>query len=148
MSRKAIRFEDLIGIVRESLETGHEVTIMATGVSMEPLFKAQRDEVTLALRDTFHRYDLILYQRTNGQYVLHRIVGKDDRGYILRGDNQHYKEYGIQDHQIIAKVVRFKRNGKGYACDDWRYQLYSHTWVHTNTLRKILCKLKALFLRK
>lgn len=65
-----------------------EEFVSALWISMLPLICPQCD-VVLLNRDTSQigRYDVILYKRNNGKYILYRILGKNEDGYILCGDN-------------------------------------------------------------
>lgn len=80
---------------------------------MEPFIHGGRDKVVLEpLPAQIKKYQIILYQRDDGSYVMHRVVGKDSSGYIMRGDNQSVNERGITKNQMIAKVKNIIRDGK------------------------------------
>lgn len=137
--KQEVEFETLIGIIEEKLRMGGEVNILATGNSMYPLFRHKEDQVCLrkAEPDQLKKYDMVLYRRTKGKYVLHRIVGSGEEGYILRGDGQIRDEYPVKPEQIIARVESFCRNGKIVTCEDIRYRFYAPVWVHTVFLRRM-----------
>ncbi|MBO5725829.1 MAG: hypothetical protein J6S00_02050, partial [Clostridia bacterium] len=59
-------------------------------------------------------------------------------GYVMRGDNQLDKEYGITDANILGEVVAFTHNGKQCKTTDFSYKLYC-------ILR---CNFFTIFLRK
>ena len=62
-------------IIRESLEGGRTVSFSPRGVSMLPMLRQERDTIELSpIVGRLKKYDLPLYQRESGQYVLHRIV--------------------------------------------------------------------------
>lgn len=45
---------------------------------MHPFVEQGRDKITLApIQDQVRKYDVILYKRKNGAFVLHRVVGKE-----------------------------------------------------------------------
>lgn len=137
-----VEFNDLMEVMEDKLSHGSEVIILATGNSMMPLFKHKRDQVCLSRETNLKKYDMILYRRLNGQYVLHRIVGKNSDGFILRGDNQLENEYSIKPEQVIAKVTGFKRKGKDYRCTNFLYHCYVQAWVHTCWVRRLILKIK------
>ena len=68
--------------------------------------------------------DVLLYKRDNGTFVLHRIIGEDEEGFIMCGDNQFLKEHGIKDENIIGLVAYFVRKGKKLTTDSPKYKLY------------------------
>ena len=101
-----------------------------------------RDQVVLSpLPEKLNKYDLPLYRRANGQYVLHRIVAvKED--YTCMGDNQFTPEYGIKHDQMIAVVTRFVHGGKEYSVNCQKYQMYCRIWCTVRPIRHILLKVR------
>ena len=97
------------------------------GDSMQPLIRQDRDLLIIEKSEgRLKKYDVPLYKRDSGQYVLHRIlkVRKDD--YVICGDNRYCKEYGISDRHIIGVLTAVVRSGKEISVNDWRYKLYVH----------------------
>ena len=63
---------------------------------MMPLIKQDRDLLIIEpVHGRLKKYDVPLYKRDNGQYVLHRILKVREQGYVICGDNRWAKEYGI-----------------------------------------------------
>ena len=109
------------------------------GDSMMPLIKQGRDLVVIKKAEgRLKKYDVPLYKRDSGQYVLHRIlkVRKDD--YVLCGDNRYRREYGITDRHIIGVLGEVVRNGKTVGMNDFRYKLYVHLWCDLFPVRAVL----------
>ena len=99
------------------------------GNSRNPLIRQGRDLMIIEKApERLKRYDVPLYKRDSGQYVLHRVlkVRKDD--YVLCGDNQWRRESGITDRHIIGVLTGVIRDGKEISVTDWRYRLYVHLW--------------------
>lgn len=142
---QSVAFDSMMEVISEKLSVGGDVLISASGDSMYPLFRHQKDQVRLSrVERTLKKYDMILYRRDNGQYVLHRIVGVGEEGFILRGDAQTVNEYPIRENQIIAKVSGFARKGKEHTCDEMSYRFYVYLWTHTVLLRRIYRKGKCI----
>ena len=60
---------------------------------MWPFIREGRDLLLIIPAERpLKKYDIPLYRRDNGQYILHRIIGRDESGYIMRGDNRSVKE--------------------------------------------------------
>lgn len=116
------------------------------GVSMRPLFKQNRDLVTIKpYTGRLKKYDVPLYPKKNGSgYLLHRIIQVRDNDYVIRGDNTFVKEYGITDSDIIGVLTDFKRKGKNYSVDNKGYRLYARVWNFMYPLRFALRKLRLL----
>ena len=128
-NKQTIKLDELYPIMKEQLESGGSVQLPITGTSMLPLLVWGRDSVELVKSDNFKKGDIIFYRRDDGHFVLHRIVGTDDKGYILCGDNQWVKETGIVDRHIIAVVKSITRNKKRIDVNNFTYKLYSKIWV-------------------
>jgi hypothetical protein len=133
---KKIRLDDAMEIIKEKLDSGFEVTFSPHGVSMLPFLKSGRDTVTLSpAPERLKRYDIPLYKRENGQYVLHRIVRVGDT-YTCVGDNQLYLEKGIRHDQIIAVVTSCVRNGKKISPNSLKWRAYAVFWCNTRLIRR------------
>ena len=133
-----MRLEDLMPIIRETLGNGHTVRLSPKGTSMLPMLRQGRDMVLLSpLPKKLKKYDLPLYQRSNGQYVLHRIV-KADNTYTCIGDNQYEKETDLKYEQMIALVTAFYRDGKKYSVTNFGYRTYCRYWYYSRPLRRFL----------
>ena len=135
-------------LFREQLACGQTVRFSPRGTSMLPMLRQGQDQVVLSpLPETLRRFDLPLYQRDNGQYVLHRIVEVRDGYYICLGDNQFEKEAGVRQDQMIAVVTAFYRNGKHHRVTDAGYRIYCRTWYYSRHLRRILRRGKSILRR-
>ena len=136
-SSKEAQLKDLIDVITEKLEAGGTVTFTPHGESMLPMLRDGQDIVVLSKpKGRLHLYDLPLYRRSNGSFVLHRVIDFDNDGsYVMCGDNQFRKEHGIKDSDIIGVVTAFYRKGKAYTTDAIFYRLYVSFWYHTRVFR-------------
>ena len=99
--------------------------IKGSGVSMEPFIKNKKDVVTLIEAGRkLRKGDVPLYRRSNGKVVLHRVIGEDKNGYIMRGDNQWTNEYGIKDENILALLYSVKKGSREFKKDSAFCRLY------------------------
>ena len=111
----------------EVLERDGKLIYTNAGDSMEPLIKQDRDLVRIEkISGRLKRYDVALYKRDSGQYVLHRVLKVKKDGYVLCGDNRYEKEYGITDGHVIGVLTAVIRNGKEIPVTSLRYRLYVH----------------------
>ena len=135
--KQKINLIEIYPIIKEKIDNGGTVKLPITGKSMRPLLVWGRDTVEIVKCDNPKKGDIIFYLRDNGQFVLHRIIGTDENGYILCGDNQWVKEYGIKDHNIIAVVSLIERKGKVFdVTTNIPYRIYSIIWMAMMPLRK------------
>ena len=125
----------LIPLFRERLEAGQQVRFSPMGTSMLPMLRQGRDSVVLSpAPERLSRYDLPLYRRDSGTYVLHRIVEAGET-YTCIGDHQFVYEPGIRRDQIIAVVTGFCRKGRDHTVTEPGYRLYCRIWHHSRPLR-------------
>lgn len=123
-------------LIRQQLAAGHSVRFGPKGTSMRPMLRQGIDTVELSpLPETLKKYDLPLYQRQNGQYVLHRIIEAGDT-YICMGDNQFDPEPGLTREQMIGIVTAFFRGEKRRSVDCWQYRFYCRFWHFSRPVRR------------
>lgn len=138
MLEREIRLDDVMPLIKEKLASGQEVIFSPHGTSMLPFLKEGRDSITLkAPPARLKKYDIPLYQRKNGQYILHRVVRVGET-YTCVGDNQFALETGVEHDQIIAVCAAVKRNSKPTRSINrpiWR--IYAVLWNYTRFPRRI-----------
>lgn len=121
----SLRLEAMLPVIEEKLKSGASVTFGPHGISMLPLIRQDIDSVVIeAVKERPKTGDVIFYRRPDGQFVLHRIVGEDSSGYILCGDNQIVKEFGVTEDLIIGIMTAVVRDGKTVSCSDKKYLKY------------------------
>jgi phage repressor protein C with HTH and peptisase S24 domain len=146
---KKVRLIEMLPIITEKISSGGEVSIPITGKSMYPTLKQGRDYAVLKKApEHLEKGDIPFYRRENGCFVLHRVVGEDENGYILCGDNQSEKEFGIKHSQIIAVLTAVERNGKRIPIDS--VVLLPENRFHNQVylVRRIGSRVKRLFRKK
>ena len=122
-------------LIQERIAAGQSVWLSPRGTSMLPLLRQGKDSVRLSpIVGQLKKYDLPIYQRDNGQYVLHRIVGVGQT-YTCVGDNQFELETGLRPDQMIAVVTAVSRNGKEWDVTAWNYRLYCRFWHYSRPVR-------------
>ena len=130
-----ISLDDIMPIIREQLDAGESVKFSPRGVSMLPMLRQGKDSIVLSpLPEKLKKYDIPLYQRANGQYVLHRIVTVGDT-YTLIGDNQFAEEKGVTRDSMIGVVTAFYRGEKYHTTDEICYRIYVVLWHNTRKIR-------------
>ena len=138
MNKKNIQLEQLMPMIKQCLDDGQNVSFMPNGISMLPMLKPGVDKVTLSpITGRLKKYDIPLYQRRNGQYILHRIV-KTGIDYACCGDNQYVVEKGLAQDQMIAVVTAFTHKGRVVSVNDRRYKMYCRYWCISRPFRHCL----------
>ena len=133
---KTTQLKEWMPLIKESLKNGKTVRFAPRGISMLPMLRQGMDTVVLSpLPEKLKKYDLPLYQREDGKYVLHRIVKVSDT-YTCIGDNQFELEPGVRYDQMIAVVTKFTRGEKEHCVTEPMYQLYCRVWHYSRPLRR------------
>lgn len=137
---KVISLDALMPLICEHLSKGKSIWLYPKGTSMLPMLRQGVDKVLLSpLPKKLGKYDLPLYQRDNGQYVLHRVV-KVGETYTCIGDNQFTLECNIRHDQMIAIVTAFSRGDKEIQIDSLYYQIYCRFWHYSRPIRQLLLR--------
>lgn len=135
---KRIDMSELVPVMQEQLDVGKTVSFIPRGNSMRPLLGDGTDMVVLRKHEgRLHLFDMPLYyRRETDKYVLHRVVGfRKDGTYVMLGDNNAQREYGICDDDIVGVVTSFYRKGKMYSTKYPIYRLYCNVWYYTRPFR-------------
>ena len=115
------------------------------GSSMLPLIRERIDTVRLEKpKGRCNKYDVIMYQRKNGIYVLHRIIKVKNDSYVLCGDNQSFLEHNVTDDMIIGVMTGFYREDTYVSIDNPQYIKYYKKRVSTRKYRYIRDMLKKI----
>ena len=153
MQGNAIEFQakmdDVVPLFRERLAEGQKVKFSPRGVSMLPMLRQGIDSVVLVpVPEKLSKYDLPLYQRDDGKYILHRVV-KVGTHYTCAGDNQSVLEHGVRHDQLIALVSGFYRKDRYIPVSDPFYRAYCSLWHHSRGIRFFIRRVaRFLFRRK
>lgn len=116
---------DIYPLILEAFNQNLTIEIPVRGQSMLPFLRTN-DYVTLKKIDNkIKKGDIVLYQRDNSQFVLHRIrkVLKNNT-YIIVGDHQRKVEYGITDKHLIGVVISYRKKDKAYSLNRISYKIY------------------------
>lgn len=125
----SVKADIIMPLIMERLAAGQTVRNMNFhGMSMLPMLRQEKDFVEIAkLPERLKKYDLPVYRRSDGMYVMHRVVGVQDGCYICLGDNT-YSHEKILPEQMVAVVCSFTRNGKQISVENHWYRAYCRIW--------------------
>ena len=101
-------------IIRALLAKGEVFSFCPHGTSMLPTIHPGRDSVSIvSLNGRAELFDILLYKRPNGKFVLHRVIAVGEEDYTLCGDNRVEIEYGVKDDWVIGVLSEIHYpNGK------------------------------------
>jgi Predicted transcriptional regulator len=144
---KCLKSADMFPVIGELLDGGQNVRIVVTGTSMYPFLRENIDHVELQKADcnNIRRGDIVLYIRRSGEYILHRVLKKDNGQFNMIGDNQQWIEGPIYPDQVVASVASVFRNGKKIECGGIGWKILSLMWLNIIPVRgKANCVLRKL----
>ena len=120
----------------------------SVGDSMLPMIRQGRDLLVIQKpAGRLKKYDIPLYRRENGRYVLHRILKVRDRDYVVCGDNRWHCETGITDRHIIGVLTAVITDGVEKPLAGWRYGLYVFFWCRLFPLRAMILRVCSVLKR-
>ena len=130
--------------IENELDTYGVYASNTKGVSMEPLFRTNRDMVIIRKpSEELKKYDVALYRSGRGKYVLHRVIGVKENEYLIRGDNTYIIEHVPKDN-VIGVLTEFNRKGKHHLCTEGGYIFYSAFWNFIYPIRFLYRKVRSL----
>ena len=134
---KELQLEQVLPLVEEQLAQGKNGRCYPRGVSMLPMLRENIDSVVLAsVPPELERFDLPLYRRDDGQFILHRIVRVEGDTYTCVGDNQLVLEPGVRRDQMVALVTGFYRGERYHSVTEPGYRIYCRLHHTIRSLRR------------
>lgn len=141
--RKTYSTDVLLPIIKEVVSKGGSFKLVVTGTSMTPTLYSKRDCVVLISPENKKpkKYDIVLFRRTDGKVVLHRIIKINKNGdFVINGDSQDWIEV-IKPSQVIAIVSQYERNGKIVECNGFVFRFKAGMWNLTRNIRPNIFRL-------
>lgn len=116
--------------IEQALEKEEHIFLQTSGVSMEPLLHHRKSTVMIKKPSKApEKYDVVLYKRPAGEYVLHRIVKVREKDYLICGDNGIYKEPVLRECILGVMTGFYPDEGETFiSCEDEAYKDYVRTW--------------------
>ena len=129
----------------EILERDGKLVYTSVGNSMRPFIRSGDDLLVIEkATGRLNKFDVPLYRRDTGEYVLHRILKVRDEDYIICGDNRWRKETGITDRHILGVLTAIIRIGKRISVNDQAYRFKVRLWCSFYWLRALVLWVKDL----
>lgn len=111
--------------IEKELEKQGNLWYYFKGNSMYPMLREGTDLIHIVpVKGELKKYDVPVYRRADGVYVVHRIIRRHDGVYDIRGDNTYRIERGIKRDDIIGVVDAFTRGEKTVKVTDPMYRIY------------------------
>lgn len=128
--------------IAEQLHIGNTVIVFTKGTSMQPLLIEGKSYVVLKpIERRLKVGDLPIVLRSDGKYVIHRVIAITDNGCITRGDNCVTRE-NVKNESILGIVTEIQRKDKTIKVTDKKYKLYVAIWSIIYPIRWLCYKFR------
>lgn len=133
----AVNIEDIIHT--EGAYVGTTV-----GVSMRPMLRNRRDTIVVRpAQGRLQKYDVALYKRGDGSYVLHRVVAFAPGGYRILGDNCLNDEF-VRESQILGVLQEFWRGNAHCNPHGGFWMAYARIWFALWPARRLAMRARSV----
>lgn len=129
----------------EILERDGRLVYTSVGDSMQPFIHSGEDLLIIEKTEgRLKKYDVPLYRRDTGKYVLHRVLKVRENDYVICGDNRWRRETGITDRHILGVLTAIVRDGQTISVQDPEYMRRVRLWCDFFWVRAAIVWMKAL----
>lgn len=129
----------------EILARDGRLVYTSVGDSMQPFIHSGQDLLVIEKpAGRLKKYDVPLYRRDSGQYVLHRILKVRTTDYVICGDNRWTREYGITDRHVLGVLTGIVRDGRTISVQDSAYRRKVRLWCDFFWVRVAILWTRAL----
>lgn len=127
-------------LLRRVVAAGYVAEKSAHGISMFPLMHS-RSLLRVARCDaqSLRRGDVIVFSRTDGGMVAHRIVSVDGNCITTRGDSNLQADAPVSPQDIIGKVVAASLCGRFVRCDAPIVRCYGRIVLAMSPVSNYIC---------
>ena len=131
---KAVMMEEIRTLISE----GKTVSLTVKGNSMNPFMVHLRDQITLGpwKDEDIRKGTVALVKDTRGNYLIHRIISRDENTVTLLGDGNIGMTETATMENIIGIMHKITRKGHEHASDGLIWRCYSWIWSVLTPLRR------------
>lgn len=124
--------------IRSMISEGMSVTITVKGNSMNPFIVDRRDQITLGPfeESELRRGCVALVRDVRGEYLVHRIIGREGDTVILLGDGNLRATEKALVSEVIAVVRSIERKGRSISTESFLWRAYSWVWMALKPVRR------------
>ncbi len=128
---------------REALNKNGMLAFVPGGNSMWPTLKNRHQAVVVIKKEEGKRlkeFDVAIFVRPDGKYVLHRIMEVLPKGYVFLGDSCLEPEF-IMEENVLGVMTGFYKGKKFIEVTDKKYIKKVKRWFKRKRYRKFVLKL-------
>ncbi|KGK91408.1 peptidase S24 [Desulfosporosinus sp. HMP52] len=139
---RSVKSSALFPLITEILDNGQSTKISVSGNSMYPFLRDGIDSVELSKGNygQLSRGDIVMVQRSDGSFVMHRVIKKTPDCFFMVGDAQQWIEGPLYPNQLVAGVTAIWRHNKRISCANSWLRLLSGLWLFLRPFRYFILK--------
>lgn len=120
-----LKIKDFEDVMLKALDDGLEYLLPLNGTSMEPFLHT--GDLAIIKRAPVKKLDVILYKRSDGAYIFHRVLKIKKNFYLVTGDNQRKLEI-VNKPQVLAVMYGFYHNKVLTEATNKKYRFKVKLW--------------------
>ena len=106
------------------------IVVPLHGNSMEPLIRYMKDQVTIVpLKREPMVGDIVMFRRSDGAHVVHRVYQVTPEQVITWGDNCWGPDAPLQHRDVLGLVTAMQRRGRRRDLDTEAQRAYGKRWM-------------------
>ena len=133
--------EELWPLIQEVFAMGGRFRLFPRGTSMLPLIHPGEDSVLIEPPHEYSLYDILLYRRKNGQFVLHRLMEIEENSLTMCGDHQYFLEKNVPKDAVLARVCGIYFGEKYLPIDAPKLRRYAKRRAFSRPLRQTAARI-------
>ena len=138
---------DLNGLpIEEVLNEKGFIAAHPIGFSMRPFLRADDTVVLVKIEGNITPWDVVLFKRDDGVFVLHRVIKVSESAVLTRGDFELNFDAPVKKENVLAVMTEYYRGKKHVLTDDPKYIKKTHRWNDKNRKFKLTIYRKWVFL--
>ncbi|MBE5807532.1 MAG: hypothetical protein E7317_04235 [Clostridiales bacterium] len=112
-------------VVRQTLHDSGRAHVRVTGMSMWPLLRHMRDGVVIVPPVRVRAGDIVLYERGNGRYALHRVIRVRSNRFDMAGDHERFVERDLDTGRVMGVAQQVERGRRRVSCQSFPLRAYA-----------------------
>jgi len=106
-----LKKEDFTSLAQDVLGRGKTLRFKAKGGSMSPFIRNGDIVKVVPFEGNINLGDVVFYRSSYGNAIIHRVIRKDKKRLITKGDSVASSDQPVLSKQVMGRVVSIEKNG-------------------------------------
>ena len=125
-------------------ETAGPLRLNVISDSMRPLLRRDDRIIVKPIEPHFLRPGAVIVVQQGGEWITHRLVAVDERGWHTQGDNARYRDEAVTAEKIVGQVIAIERGTRTIDLQKPRWRTIDHRVNQVQRLQRRLFRLGRL----